>query len=225
MEQASRHARAWRIGSSVPGPRPLRVLAGSATASCRTIREGQGKPRAEYAFLGAICLYYNQPNMGKGFRKSGGAGGFACRSGPIGKNGRRNRLPHLFCSVLLPIAFPAAALPQPTQALISGRILDVQTGNPIPDAQVSCEGISITPLGAVRSDSSGYFILPLLSPGQYQMRVGAAKYQPQEVYELELAVASRIDFVFRLRPLSDVWEQGRYRSVLFPESESLLTFF
>src|SRR2546426_9268706 len=31
--------------------------------------------------------------------------------------------------------------------------------------------ISITPLGAVRSDSSGYFVLPLLSPGQYKMRV------------------------------------------------------
>jgi len=120
---------------------------------------------------------------------------------------------------------PAVALSQTTQALISGRILDVQTGNPIPAAEISCEGVSITPLGAVRSDSSGYFILPLLSPGQYKMRVGAANYQPQEVYELELAVASRIDFTFRLRPLSDVWEQGRYRSVLFPESESLLTFF
>src|SRR5260221_3255139 len=127
--------------------------------------------------------------------------------------------------LLLPIVFQAVAFSQTTQALIPGRILDVQTGNPIPDAEISCEGISITPLGAVRSDNSGYFILPLLSPGQYKMRVGAAKYQPQEVYELELAVASRIDFTFRLRPLSDVWEQGRYRSVLFPESESLLTFF
>src|SRR6266851_3869285 len=97
------------------------------------------------------------------------------------------------------IALPAAA--QTTQALISGRILDVQTGNPIPNAEISCEGISITPLGAVRSDNSGYFVLPLLSPGQYKLRVGAAKYQPQEVYELELAVASRIDVTFRLRPL------------------------
>src|SRR5258708_17188049 len=154
-----------------------------------------------HAFFGAICLYYNQPNMGRGFLTSGGA------------------------LLLLPIVFPAVAFPQTTQALISGRILDVQTGNPISDAEISCEGISITPLGAVRSDSSGYFILPLLSPGQYKLRAGAAKYQPQEVYELELAVASRIDFTFRLRPLSDVWEQGRYRSVLFPESESLLTFF
>lgn len=113
----------------------------------------------------------------------------------------------------------SVALAQTTQALISGRVIDVQTGNPIRDAEISCEGITITPLGAVRSDRSGYFVMPLLSPGQYQMRVGAANYQPQEVYELELAVASRIDFVFRLRPLSDVWEQGRYRSVLFPESE------
>src|SRR6266567_1091002 len=104
--------------------------------------------------------------------------------------------------LLLLLLAARVATPQTTQALISGRIFDVQTGNPIPGAEVSCEGISITPLGAVRSDSSGYFTLPLLSPGQYQMRVGAAKYQPQEVYELELAVASRIDFTFRLRPLS-----------------------
>jgi len=127
--------------------------------------------------------------------------------------------------LLLLLLAAQVAIPQTTQALISGRVIDVQTGNPIPDAEVACEGISITPLGAVRSDTSGYFVLPLLSPGQYKLRVSAASYQPQEVYELELAVASRIDFTFRLRPLSDVWEQGRYRSVLFPESESLLTFF
>src|SRR5258706_39182 len=83
---------------------------------------------------------------------------------------------------------------------------------------IACEGISIPPLGFVRSDSSGYFVFPLLSPGRYKLRIGAASYQPQELHELDLAVASRIDFLFRLRPLSDVWEQGQIRSVQFPDS-------
>jgi hypothetical protein len=135
----------------------------------------------------------------------------------------RNPKSEILFSVLLSLLTPAA-FAQTTQALISGRAIDVQTGNPVRKAEIACEGMSITP-PAVRSDDSGYFVLPLLSPGRYKISVGAANYQPQEVYELDLAVASRIDFVFRLRPLSDVWEQGRYRSVLFPDSESLLTFF
>jgi hypothetical protein len=143
-----------------------------------------------------VCLYYSRPTL--------------------------SRLPIQFLVIAL---LPAGALAQTTQALLSGRVVDVQTGNPVSGAEITCEGVSLTPLGAVHSDPSGYFVLPLLSPGQYKMRVAAPTYQPQEVYEVELAVAGRIDFVFRLRPLSDVWEQGRYRSVLFPETESLLTFF
>ena len=46
-------------------------------------------------------------------------------------------------------------------------------------------------------------------PGFYQIRVTAPAYQSQEVQELELTVAARIELDFRLRPLSDVWESGR----------------
>ena len=42
---------------------------------------------------------------------------------------------------------------------------------------------------------------------------------------MEVAVAGRLIFRFRLRPLSDVWEANQYRSVLLPDNETLVTFF
>ncbi len=50
-------------------------------------------------------------------------------------------------------------------------------------------------------------------------------FQAQEVQELELAVASRIDLSFRLRPLSDVWEAGQTNSVFLPGQKTIVTFF
>jgi hypothetical protein len=67
--------------------------------------------------------------------------------------------------------------------------------------------------------------LPLLPPGQYRIHVTAAAYQPQDLQDLTLPVAARVDIDFRLRPLSDVWESGRYHSLFFPESAAVVTFF
>ena len=78
---------------------------------------------------------------------------------------------------------------------------------------------SLTTLaGGGVSDSSGYYLLPLLSPGLYQIRVTAKGFQAQEVQDLELTVAARIDLDFRMRPLNDVWEAGQYNSVFLPGS-------
>ena len=79
--------------------------------------------------------------------------------------------------------------------------------------------------GQAETTSAGYYTLPLLSPGLYTVRITADQYQSQEVHELELPVAGRIDLNSRLRPLNDIWEQGRYRSVFFPETEAVLTFY
>ena len=79
--------------------------------------------------------------------------------------------------------------------------------------------------GASTSDASGYYYLPLLSPSLYQIRVTAPAYQSQEVQELELTVAARVELDFRLRPLSDVWEAGEYKSVFLPGSKTIVTFF
>jgi hypothetical protein len=76
-----------------------------------------------------------------------------------------------------------------------------------------------------RSGATGYFVLPLLSPGAYRLRIEAAGYQPVEVHQLDVPVAGRLDFQFRLRPQSDVWQAGQYRSVFLPNSDAILTFY
>ncbi len=132
------------------------------------------------------------------------------------------RLPVIAVLALAVTGFLAG---QTTQGLISGRILDSVNGRPLADCEISYAGSSIASTGTVRSDALGYYFIPLLSPGTYVLRVTANKYQPQEIQELSLAVAGRIEVDFKLRPLSDVWEAGQYRSVFLPGSRTIVTFY
>jgi hypothetical protein len=122
-------------------------------------------------------------------------------------------------------ACAAAAFGQATQALISGRVVNAQTGAPVAGASISYQSTTVSNAGATRSGADGSYVIPLLPPGQYRLRVSADDYQAQEVYELEAPVAARIDLDFRLRPLSDVWEAGQYRSVFLPGSKAVVTFY
>lgn len=119
----------------------------------------------------------------------------------------------------------AGASAQTTQGLISGRLLNSITGVPVAGARIVFSSSLTTLAGGAVSDSSGYYLLPLLSPGLYQIRVTADGYQAQEVENIELTVAARIDLDFRLRPLSDVWEAGQYNSVFLPGSKTIVTFY
>ena len=55
--------------------------------------------------------------------------------------------------------------------------------------------------------------------------MNAPEYQSQELQNIELTVAARVELDFRLRPLSDVWEAGQYKSVFLPGSKTIVTFF
>ncbi|MBM3810486.1 MAG: hypothetical protein FJW20_02505 [Acidimicrobiia bacterium] len=114
---------------------------------------------------------------------------------------------------------------QSTQGLLSGRIVDSVTGAPISGAKVGYQALGTNTTGEVLTNAAGYYAAVALSPGYYRVRVTADRYQAQEVYNLEVAVAARLDLGFRLRPLSDVWEQGQYRSVFLPGSDAVLTFY
>ena len=118
----------------------------------------------------------------------------------------------------------AAGRAQTTQGVITGRVLDAVSGKPVPASITIGEGPA-DPGRHTTTDAAGYYVLPLLSPGAYYFRVTAASYQPRELYDLELPVASRLDLLIQLRRSSDVWEVGVYRSVFFPNSETVLTFF
>jgi Carboxypeptidase regulatory-like domain/TonB-dependent Receptor Plug Domain/TonB dependent receptor len=132
----------------------------------------------------------------------------------------------LRCSVLLGLFLLSTAVSaQTTQGLISGRLLNSVTGTPIQSARIVFASSLTTLAGGAASDSSGYYLLPLLSPGLYQIRVSAEGFQAQEVQDLELTVAARIDLDFRLRPLNDVWEAGQYKSVFLPGAKTIVTFY
>ena len=114
---------------------------------------------------------------------------------------------------------------QTTQGLISGRLLDSVTGQPLGAASVIYSSSTSNLSGSARSDAAGYYYLPLLSPGFYRISVAHESYQTQEVQELELTVAARLELDFHLRPLNDVWEAGEYKSVFLPGSKTIVTFY
>ena len=79
-------------------------------------------------------------------------------------------------TVLFCVCAASAALAQTTQGLISGQLIDNVTGRPIAAASVLYESAVSNLAGASMSDSSGYYYLPLLSPGFYRVRVTAPAY-------------------------------------------------
>ena len=127
--------------------------------------------------------------------------------------------------VVLGLSVASSLVAQTTQGLISGTAVNSVNGQPVPGAKITYTSETLAATGTLTSDAIGYFFLPLLSPGTYTVHVEAANYQTQELQNLELRVAGRIEIAFKLRPLSDVWESGQYRSVFLPGSKTIVTFF
>ena len=116
-------------------------------------------------------------------------------------------------------------LAQSTQGLISGSIVNSVTGRPVMGASITYESTALSATGTYQSDAHGAYFLPLLSTGTYSVRAIAPGYQSQELQQLDLPVAGRIQIDFKLRPLNDVWEAGQYRSVFLPGSKTIVTFY
>lgn len=114
---------------------------------------------------------------------------------------------------------------QTTQGLISGTIVDSVSGHAVKGALVTYSSAALAASGSSVSDAGGAYFLPMLSPGLYSIRATAPGYQSQELAELEMTVAGRIQIAFKLRPLADVWEAGQYRSVFLPGSKTIVTFY
>lgn len=107
-----------------------------------------------------------------------------------------------------------AARPQTAQGVILGVVVDALTGIRIPNAQVRYVARVDKSTGVATVRDNGSFVFPLLSPGSYRISVEADGYQPQDLEELSLEVASFLELRFQLRRTGDVWERGVYRSVL-----------
>ena len=109
--------------------------------------------------------------------------------------------------------------------MILGRVVDSETGQPLVSASVTCTNEGTSAISFANVSSSGDYAVGSLSPGRYRMKISVPQYQTQEARAVELPVAGRLELNFRLRPLSDVWEAGQYRSWRVPESQQVLGYY
>ncbi len=124
------------------------------------------------------------------------------------------------------ITFAVVSNAQTTQGLIGGRVRNLVTAAPVAGAKVTYQSLATNTRGSVQTGPEGYYNCPLLPPGKYRLRVSAGEgFQAQEVQELALPVAARLEVNFELRPAADVFGAGGYRNVLLPHSQRIVTFF
>jgi len=126
-------------------------------------------------------------------------------------------------ALLLLTPFPVTA--QSTQAYLTGTADDSVSGHSIPNATISCRGLASSAALPGHTDAGGRFTFAALSPGSYSIRIDAPGYQSQELRQLDLPIAARLELHFHLRPENDVWEARQYQSYLLPESKQVLTFY
>jgi hypothetical protein len=154
---------------------------------------------------------------------------------------RRDGAAAALCLILvLASAAPSPSPAQTTQGLIAGRVFDAESGEAVHPASIEYsrwEGTRVVAAGSARVDEYGLYAFPSLPPGTYQLRVCAAEcplkrdafprageYQPQEIYALELLVASRLEVNFALRKLTNVWEAG-LRSGLYQDTTTAILHY
>src|SRR6266571_1775950 len=92
-------------------------------------------------------------------------------------------------ALLLFLFWAPALWAQSTQGLIAGRVFDSVTGRPVANGLVTCFTEALNSTISTRTDNFGYYYLPQLSPGFYNVRVEAGSYQAREAVGVELQVA------------------------------------
>ncbi|MES1256993.1 MAG: carboxypeptidase-like regulatory domain-containing protein, partial [Acidobacteriota bacterium] len=113
---------------------------------------------------------------------------------------------------------------QTTQGLIAGTLSDVTSGEPIAAAEITIYQQNGDISRTTVSTESGFFVIPLLSPGTYRLRAKAARFQTLEWNNLELGVAARLTISIALRQINDVWEKNQVKSVFLPGGSVLQIF-
>ena len=131
----------------------------------------------------------------------------------------------LFLCMALFVAVCSRIHSQTTQGIILGAITDYATGLPVASAGIVCLRADTAATQAATSDSHGNYAVAGLSPAGYFVTVSAPGYQTQQARGIDLPVSGRIELNFRMRPLYDLWEAGRFQSWVAPQSQQSLAFY
>jgi len=103
---------------------------------------------------------------------------------------------HAILVVLLGLATAATALAQGSTASIRGRVTD-EAGAPLGNAEITAIGTRTGFVKSVRSRADGSFLVPGLTPGDYEIVVASGTFEPSS-RQLTLLVGQTIDVTFRM---------------------------
>jgi iron complex outermembrane receptor protein len=102
--------------------------------------------------------------------------------------------------IFSPIWF--SSLPANNSAKITGRVVDLETGQPLPGANIVLEN---TLLGA-GTDGGGYYFIPVVPEGSFRIKVSFIGYSPQE-QNISVHKDSLYTLDFTLKPSALLFEQ------------------
>ncbi len=107
-------------------------------------------------------------------------------------------------------------------ATLTGRITD-QTGAVVPGAEVKARSADTGIEAATTSNSEGYYTLPSLQPGQYEVSITKQGFVPVKQTGLELTVqqVARLDLTLKVGSLSETVEVRAQTQLLDSESSTL----
>ena len=103
---------------------------------------------------------------------------------------------------LIPLFFASIAFAQ--LASVTGRITD-PSGAVVPGASVTARSSATGVTATTESTSDGYYTLPALQPGQYEITINKQGFVPVKQTGLELAVqqVARIDITLKIGQIAE----------------------
>lgn len=97
----------------------------------------------------------------------------------------------LFVAILAVVCFPLGASAQTARGSIVGTISDV-SGAVIPEATVTVTEIATKQVYTALANSTGYFVVTSLLPGNYSVEAEKAGFKPNTVQSVEVNVATQV---------------------------------
>ncbi|RQW01771.1 TonB-dependent receptor, partial [candidate division KSB1 bacterium] len=97
--------------------------------------------------------------------------------------------------IVLGILAISGSVTAATVGTISGRVVDNQSGAPLPGANIVVEGS----LYGASADADGYYLIEKLPPGNYSLRASMMGYKNQQLSDIRVQVNRDVKANFQLQ--------------------------